>query len=91
MKKHKRLKHKKLLITIAVLAVLVIAAVLLLRWVHTRMLQKMYPREYSDSVIEAKAKRARPEPGLRRHPAGKPVQFGREIRCRRHWADAAYP
>jgi soluble lytic murein transglycosylase len=48
-------KHKKLLIACVVLAVLVIAAVFLLRWCHTRLLQKMYPREYAAIVIsEAK-------------------------------------
>lgn len=48
-------RHKKLLITIAVLAVLIIAAILLLRWAHTRLMQTMYPRQYSQSVVtEAK-------------------------------------
>lgn len=51
MKKHKKLKHKKLLITITVFAALAIAAVLLLRWANTRMMQQMYPRKYSDTII----------------------------------------
>lgn len=51
-------KHKKLLIALIsciAFALLIVAVVLLLRWSHTRFLQKMYPRTYSDIVItEAK-------------------------------------
>lgn len=45
-------KHKKILITCAVLAVLIVAAIFLLRWCHTRFLKKMYPRTYSEIVIK---------------------------------------
>jgi soluble lytic murein transglycosylase len=45
-------KHKKLLITAVVLAVLVVAASFLLRWAHTRLLQKMYPRPYAETVVQ---------------------------------------
>lgn len=51
-------KHRKLLIALIsciAFALLIVAVVLLLRWSHTRFLQKMYPRTYSDIVItEAK-------------------------------------
>ncbi len=48
-------KHRRFLISATVLAVLVVAAVLLLRWAHTRLMHTMYPRQYSDSVtLEAK-------------------------------------
>ncbi|HEX3017639.1 MAG TPA: lytic transglycosylase domain-containing protein [Caproicibacter sp.] len=51
-------KHKKLLIALIsciAFALLIVVVVLLLRWSHTRFLQKMYPRTYSDIVItEAK-------------------------------------
>lgn len=55
MRKHKKMmsKRKKIIITAAILAVLVIATVLILQWTHTQMLQKMYPREYEASVTDA--------------------------------------
>jgi soluble lytic murein transglycosylase len=46
-------KHKKLLITTAVLAVVTVAAVFLLRWVHHQVLLKMYPRNYAEEVTAA--------------------------------------
>lgn len=56
-------KHKKLLIALAVLAALFLAAAFFLRWVHTRFLQTMYPREYSESVV-AEAKENGLDPNL---------------------------
>jgi soluble lytic murein transglycosylase len=46
-------KHRKLLITAAVLAVMVVAAIFLLRWVHIQVLHKMYPRNYAQEVTAA--------------------------------------
>ncbi|WBY63488.1 MAG: Soluble lytic murein transglycosylase [Thermocaproicibacter melissae] len=46
-------KHKKLLITAAVLAAMVVAAIFLLRWVHIQTLYKMYPRDYAEEVTAA--------------------------------------
>lgn len=56
-------KHKKLLITLAVLAALIVAAVFLLRWGQTRLLQKMYPREYS-AAVASEAKKNGLDPNL---------------------------
>lgn len=56
-------RRKKLLITAAVLAILAVAAVFLLRWAHTRLLQKLYPRGYSAVVTDA-AKETGLDPNL---------------------------
>lgn len=49
-------KRKKLPVAAAALAVLAVAAVFLLRWAHTSLMQKMYPRGYAEAVVkEAKA------------------------------------
>lgn len=56
-------KHRKLLVTIAVLSVLTVAAVFLLRWVHIQLLQKMYPRNYAEAVTAA-AKENNLDPNL---------------------------
>lgn len=56
-------KHKKLLITCAALAVLIVVVIFLLRWSHTRFLQKMYPRTYSEIVVK-EAKQNSLDPNL---------------------------
>lgn len=56
-------KHKKLLITCVVLAVLVVAAVFLLRWCRIQLLHKMYPRTYSE-IVTAEAAENGLDPNL---------------------------
>ena len=45
-------KHKKLLISLLILAILAVTAVLLIRWSHKRFLQQMYPRTYAEIVVK---------------------------------------
>lgn len=48
-------KHKKIVQWIVGLGVVLAAAVILLRWGHTRMLKAVYPRGYSELVSSAAA------------------------------------
>ncbi len=45
-------KHKKLFLSLLILAILLAAAFFLIRWSHNRFLQQMYPRTYAEIVVK---------------------------------------